>query len=54
VDPIFGLDVVGKRRNPCPSREPNSGRPARSLVTVVENTFHFLIIVLYPFVTQRY
>jgi hypothetical protein len=35
VGPRAGLDVVAKRKIPCPCWESSPGHPARSLVTVV-------------------
>jgi hypothetical protein len=36
VGPRAHLDAVAKRRIPCPCRESNPGRPARSLVTILD------------------
>jgi hypothetical protein len=35
VDPRAGLDAVGRRKYPKPSRGSNAGRPARSLVAIL-------------------
>jgi hypothetical protein len=35
MDPRDGLDVVAKRKNACPGKESNPGRPARNLVTIL-------------------
>jgi hypothetical protein len=45
VGPRVGLDAATKRKNPCPCRELNHNRPARSLVTILTglprlNTLH--------------
>jgi hypothetical protein len=34
-----GLEAVAKRKYPCPFREPNPGRPAHSLVTVLTELY---------------
>jgi hypothetical protein len=35
VDPRVGLDTVAKRETPCPCRELNPGRSARSTVIIL-------------------
>jgi hypothetical protein len=45
VDPRAGLEVVAKREEFLPRREPNPGRPARSLVTVMTEVSRFLCII---------
>jgi len=42
VGPGAGLNVVQKKRNPCPCRESNPGRPARSLVIVLTEISWFV------------
>jgi hypothetical protein len=32
--PQIGLNAVTERKNPCPSRESDSGRPARAIITI--------------------
>jgi hypothetical protein len=41
VGPRTGLDAVVNRRNPCPCRESNPSRPARSLVTMITELIRF-------------
>jgi hypothetical protein len=35
VGPTAGVDMVAQRKNPCPCRESNLGRPTRNLVTIL-------------------
>jgi len=42
-DPRISLDTVARRRNPCPCRESNPGRPARDLVTVLTYELPWLL-----------
>jgi len=35
VGPRVGLDVVAKRKNPCPCKESNPGFPSQSLITIL-------------------
>jgi hypothetical protein len=41
VDPRAGLNAVAKRKIPCLCRETNSGRPDRSLVTILTELLRF-------------
>jgi hypothetical protein len=41
-----GLDGVAKRKFPCPCRESNSARPARSLTTTLNEISLFSVATL--------
>jgi hypothetical protein len=43
VSPRAGLDAVAKRKNPCPCRELNPGRPACSLVIMLSELPRLLL-----------
>jgi hypothetical protein len=47
VVPSTGLDVVAKRRIPCPGQESNPGIPACSLVTILTELSRLRLISVY-------
>jgi len=54
LGPRAGLDAMAKRKIPYPCRVSNSGRPARSLVTILTELFRLHLLVLVATQSRAY
>jgi hypothetical protein len=55
VGPRAGLDAAVKRKDPCPCRESNHGRPGRNSVSVLAELFYYGRVVSFVmYVTKKF